>query len=206
MRKILITSLFAGLALWSCTPEEKPSGDAGFDVSLEIPAEIVLETNAKSIEFNVVDGKAPKSSDLIILDGPAGQKFCKIQSASSSKVKVELYSGVKEGDHKVSVQRNLDVKYLGTTKISYKVFDDGVHAESGSSVYGRVSRALSFLMDMTLPLPIRTVSTSSHQRRSMDMYLSLFQEDTRFQPTESSLSSSNTSARVPAWQKEQTSN
>lgn len=99
MRTILITSLFAGLALWSCTPEEKPSGDASFDVNLEIPAEIVLETNAKSIEFNVIDGKAPKSSDLIILDGPAGQKFCQIQSVSSAKVKIDLYSGFKEGQH-----------------------------------------------------------------------------------------------------------
>ena len=141
MKKILLIGFLAGIAALGCTPEEKPSGDTGFDVNLEIPAEISIEADAKSIEFNVIDGKAPKSSDLIILDGPAGQKFCKIQSASSEKIKVELYSGFKEGQHKVAVQRNLDVKSLGTTKITYKVFDDGVHAESGSSVYGKVSCA-----------------------------------------------------------------
>lgn len=139
MRKGLITTLLAGLVLWNCSPEEQPGNNTGFDVSLEIPAEITIEQDAKSLEFTVIDGKAPKSSDLIILDSPAGQKFCKIQSASSERVKVELYSGFKEGEHKVSVQRNLDVKYLGTTKISYNVYDDGIRAENGSSVYGKIS-------------------------------------------------------------------
>ena len=139
MRKSLITTLLAGLTLLACTPEENPAGDTGFDVNLDIPTEIKIETDTKSIEFDVIDGKAPKSNDLIILDGPAGQKFCKILAVSSAKVQVELYSGIKEGQHKVSVQRNLDVKYLGTTKLSFNVYDDGIHAEGGSSVYGKIS-------------------------------------------------------------------
>ena len=141
MKNTLRLAILTCLTLIGCTPEEQPGNNSGFDVSLEIPAEMTIEQDAKSIEFNVIDGKAPKSSDLIILDGPAGQKFCKIQSASSAKVKVELYSGFKEGQHKVSIQRNLDVKILGTTTIKIKVNDDGVHPESGSSVYGKISCA-----------------------------------------------------------------
>ena len=131
--------IIAMAAFFGCTPEEKPSQNpSGLDVELEIPAEIIIEENAKTIGFNVIDGKAPKLNDLILLDGPAGQKFCKIKSISGGIVSVELYSGVKEGDHKVSVQRTLETKYLGTTKIKFNIHDDGIHAENGSTVYGKV--------------------------------------------------------------------
>lgn len=138
MKRLLL--IFSALAVFlvGCTPEENPQTGSGFDVRLDIPSEITIEEDAKSIEFGVVEGKAPLKTDLIILDGPAGQKFCKILSVTSAKVTVELYSGAKEGQHKVSVQRGLDVIALGTTKLTFNVKDDGVHPEGGSSVYGKV--------------------------------------------------------------------
>ena len=140
MKRYLFLLIISIMALFGCTPEENPSQDqSGFDVELDIPAEIIIEENAKTIGFDIVDGKAPKLNDIILLDGPAGQKFCKIASVSGGTATVELYAGVKEGKHKVSVQRNLDVKTLGTTNIKFKVIDDGVHPESGSTVYGKVS-------------------------------------------------------------------
>ena len=140
MKRYLLLLTVASAAFFGCTPEDKPTQDpAGFDVRLEIPAEIIIEQDAKTIEFNILDGKAPVQTDMIILNGPAGQKFCKIKTISGNVVSVELYAGVKEGQHKVSVQRSLDIKSLGTTNIKFKVYDDGVHPESGSSVYGRVS-------------------------------------------------------------------
>lgn len=139
MKHYLSILIIAVLTFIGCTPEDQPgTTQTGFDVNLEIPAEIVIEPDAKTIDFKVVDGKAPAQTDMFILNGPAGQKFCKIKTISGGVVSVELYSGFKEGQHKVSVQRNLDVKSLGTTNIKFKVNDDGVHAESGSSVYGRV--------------------------------------------------------------------
>ena len=133
---LLTAAVFAG-----CTPENQPGSEAsGLDVNLEIPAEITLTQGATAIEFNVIDGKNPKQSDIIILDGPAGQKFCKILSSTPAAIKVELYTGFKEGNHKVSVQRNLDVKALGTTKISYaKLADDDIKPAAGSTIYGKVS-------------------------------------------------------------------
>lgn len=140
MKHYLSILTVAALALIGCTPEDQPgTTQTGFDVNLEIPAEIVIEPDAKTIDFKVVDGKAPAQTDMIILNGPAGQKFCKIKTISGNVVSVELYAGVKEGQHKVSVQRSLDIKSLGTTNIKFKVNDDGVHAESGSSVYGKVA-------------------------------------------------------------------
>lgn len=140
MKHYLSILIIAVLTFIGCTPEDQPGASpTGFDVNLEIPAEIIIEPTATSIDFKVVDGKAPAATDLIILNGPAGQKFCKIKTISGNVVSVELYAGVKEGQHKVSVQRSLDVKSLGTTNIKFKVYDDGVHPESGSSVYGRVS-------------------------------------------------------------------
>lgn len=138
LRTLFLLTFTAFIA--SCTPEEQPGTTDSFDVKLEIPAELTIAQNATSIEFNVLEGKAPKQSDIIILDGPAGQKFCKILSVSSTQIKVELYSGFKEGQHKVSVQRNLDVKSLGTTRISYaKLSDDQIQPTAGSTIYGKVS-------------------------------------------------------------------
>ena len=133
---LLTAAVFAG-----CTPENQPGSEAsGLDVNLEIPAGITLTQGATAIEFNVIDGKNPKQSDIIILDGPAGQKFCKILSSTPAAIKVELYTGFKEGNHKVSVQRNLDVKALGTTKISYaKLSDNDIKPAAGSTIYGKVS-------------------------------------------------------------------
>lgn len=140
MKHYLSILIIAVLTFIGCTPEDQPgTTQTGFDVNLEIPAEIIIEPTATSIDFKVVDGKAPAATDLIILNGPAGQKFCKIKTISGNVVSVELYAGVKEGQHKVSVQRSLDIKSLGTTNIKFKVYDDGVNPESGSSVYGRVS-------------------------------------------------------------------
>ena len=101
MKRYLFLLIISIMALFGCTPEENPSQDqSGFDVELEIPAEIIIEENAKTIGFDIVDGKAPKLNDIILLDGPAGQKFCKIASVSGGTATVELYAGVKEGKHK----------------------------------------------------------------------------------------------------------
>ena len=132
---LLLAVVFAG-----CTPEENPGSTDSFDVRLNIPAEMTIAQDATSIEFEAGDGKAPKQSDLIILDGPAGRKFCKILSISGSKVKVEIYSGFKEGKHKISIQRNLDIKVLGTTNITYaRLSDDDIRPAAGSTIYGKVS-------------------------------------------------------------------
>ena len=122
MKRSLSILILATLAFIGCTPEDQPGAtQTGFDVNLEIPAEIIIETDTKTIGFNIIDGKAPNPADMIILEGPAGKKFCKIKSIAGGIVNVELYSGFKEGTHKVSVQRNLDVKVLGTTNIKFKV-------------------------------------------------------------------------------------
>ena len=81
MKRSLSILILATLAFIGCTPEDQPGAtQTGFDVNLEIPAEITIETDTKTIGFNIIDGKAPKPADMIILDGPAGQKFCKIKS------------------------------------------------------------------------------------------------------------------------------
>lgn len=137
----LFSIVLAAAVTAACAPENLPGTEPdGLDVNLEIQAETTLAQDATTIEFKVIDGKSPRQSDIIILEGPAGQKFCRILSASATLVKVELYPGFKEGKHKVSVQRNLEVKVLGTTKISFaKLSDDDIRPEAGSTIYGKVS-------------------------------------------------------------------
>lgn len=138
-RLYTLFAIIIGSIILACSPEEQPGGDGVFDVKLNIPSDITLDEGATSIEFGVIDGKAPKQTDVMYMDGPAGHKSCKILSVSSEKVTIGLYSGFMEGVHKVSVQRGLDILNLGSTNITYRVIDDGVHPEQGSSVYGKVS-------------------------------------------------------------------
>jgi len=139
LKKSLLLILAAGCSIF-CTPQENPESTKT-DMQLEIPSKIVLEEDAATIEFNVIDGKAPIQTDLVILDGPAGQKFCKILSVSQDKITVELYSGLRKGQHKISIQRGLDTFFLGTTIFDFKQLtdDDAVTPAEGSTIYGKVS-------------------------------------------------------------------
>ncbi len=123
-----------------CSTEKEPAA-GGFDVSLEIPSEIILESDAETIDFAVKDGKSPKQSDLMVFDGPDGQKFSKILSVSSTAITVELYTGFRNGDHKISIQRGLDKYSLGSTHIIKKESATDIKPDEGTSIYGRVSCA-----------------------------------------------------------------
>ena len=151
MKRSLSVLILASLAFIGCTGEDQPGTTPEiFDVSLEIPAEIIIEQNARSIEFKVIDGKAPESSDMMILDGPEGEKYCKILSVSSEKATVELYDDPQDGRHSVSVQRGTEIKPLGTTMFILEKEENGeeggtetppvvVEPAAGSTVYGQVT-------------------------------------------------------------------
>lgn len=130
--------LLIGISVIGCTPEENPESK-GIDVRLDLTETINLEVDATTIDFKVIDSKAPKQSDLLYLDGPVGQKSCKIISASSDKITVELYAGFKSGIHKVSIQRGLESAELGSVMIIKEEKVDPVKPVAGSSVYGLVS-------------------------------------------------------------------
>ena len=50
MKRYLLLLTVASAAFFGCTPEDKPTQDpAGFDVRLEIPAEIIIEQDAKTM-------------------------------------------------------------------------------------------------------------------------------------------------------------
>ena len=150
MKRSLSVLMLATLAFIGCTPEDQPGEDNTFDVKLDIPAQITVKSNDSSIEFAVLEGNAPKSSDIVILDGPAGQQFCKILSVSSEKTSVELYANPQEGQHKVSIQRGSEIKYLGTTIFVIEKEETGeeggtetppivVEPAAGSTIYGQVT-------------------------------------------------------------------
>ena len=151
MKRSLSILILATLAFIGCTPEDQPGAtSAAFEVSLEIPAEIIIGPDATSIEFKVIDGKAPESSDKMILDGPEGQKSCRILSVSSDKTTVELYENPKEGQHLVAVQRGSEIKSLGSTMFVLEKEEDEeeggtetppvvVEPVAGSTIYGQVT-------------------------------------------------------------------
>lgn len=137
-RLIFILISIAGLfCLASCSGEEpQPQGNG---ISFTVPASVVLEADAQTLSFEVVGGKAPGLNDIIILDGPQGQKFCRILSSDSASFTIELYEGISAGEYRVSVQHGIDVTYMGTMKVEIRTVSDGVEPEEGSTVYGKVS-------------------------------------------------------------------
>ena len=109
------------------------------DVDFVIPSAINLEPGTQTIDFEVRNGKAPLPDDLIILNGPRGQFYCKIIATSQESFTIELYDNFANGEHSIIIQRGLSTEPMGTTIINLERYDDGVHPESGSTVYGRVS-------------------------------------------------------------------
>lgn len=146
-----------------CGKDENPS-EGGFDVKLDIPAEMTVKADAASVSFNVIDGKSPKQTDILIMDGPAGQKFCKILSVSSSSITTELYSGLKAGQHKISIQRGIDIALQGTTKIVIEAVSDDelIKPDARSTVYGRVSCNGEGIADVVVSDGITTTTTDKN--------------------------------------------
>ena len=133
-----LLQITAVLFFFGCTQEIRiPLED--IDVEFTIPASMDLEPGTTTASFNVTDGKAPEPDDLIILNGPRGQHYCKILSTNESSFTIELYENFANGEHSITVQRGLATKYAGKSSITVEKYDDGVHPAAGSTVYGKVS-------------------------------------------------------------------
>ncbi len=134
MRKV--TAFILVLAALACT-KQAPADD--FDVRLDIPSEMILESDAASLRFSVRDGKAPKGTDVLILAGNGAQQICTFTALTPSYVEIARPAALTEGSYAVSVQRGAQVLSQGTMRLVIRKDDDGVRPAAGSTVYGKVS-------------------------------------------------------------------
>ena len=134
----LLLVTMAVSCLFSCTQElQIPIED--IDVDFIVRDTINLPSGTDTLDFTIKNGKAPKPDDLIILNGPRGQYYCKITAIGKEAFTIALYENFANGEHKISIQRGLATKRIGTSNITVKIYDDGVHPEGRNTIYGKVS-------------------------------------------------------------------
>ena len=169
--KRFISELFVSFVLLCCVSCSDDSGTgSSFDVQLDIPAEINVGTDAL-LKFRIMFGKAPESSDIIVLGDSGGKSHdCGIVNISTKYVTISLYDGAITDNYSVSVRRGKAVKKLGDTRI---IVSDGVEPAEGSTVYGRVYCGDKPLKGVVISDGVEVVSTNAdgiYQMKSAKKY------------------------------------
>ncbi|MGN1046571.1 MAG: metallophosphoesterase N-terminal domain-containing protein, partial [Candidatus Cryptobacteroides sp.] len=166
--KSLILAITVVLLSASCS-NENGSGSS-FDVQLDIPEEVNAGTEG-IVRFRILFGKAPESTDIVVL-GDSGGKYhdCEIVNISTKYVSVALFDGVTTDKYSVSVRRGNAVRKMGDTRI---VVSDGVEPAEGSTVYGRVYCDDKPLKGVVISDGVEVVSTDAdgvYQMKSKKKY------------------------------------
>ena len=166
--KSLILAITVVLLSASCS-NENGSGSS-FDVQLDIPEEINAGTEG-IVKFRILFGKAPESTDIVVLGDSGGKDHdCDIVNISTKYVSVALFDGVTTDKYSVSVRRGNVVRKMGDTRI---VVSDGVEPAEGSTVYGRVYCDDKPLKGVVISDGVEVVSTNAdgiYQMKSAKKY------------------------------------
>lgn len=166
--KSLILAITVVLLSASCS-KENGSGSS-FDVQLDIPEEINAGTEG-IVQFRILFGKAPESTDIVVLGDSGGKDHdCEIVNISTKYVSVALFDGVTTDKYSVSVRRGNAVRKMGDTRI---VVSDGVEPAEGSTVYGRVYCDDKPLKGVVISDGVEVVSTDAdgvYQMKSKKKY------------------------------------
>ena len=166
--KSLILAITVVLLSASCS-KENGSGSS-FDVQLDIPEEINAGTEG-IVQFRILFGKAPESTDIVVLGDSGGKDHdCDIVNISTKYVSVALFDGVTTDKYSVSVRRGNVVRKMGDTRI---VVSDGVEPAEGSTVYGRVYCDDKPLKGVVISDGVEVVSTDAdgvYQMKSKKKY------------------------------------
>lgn len=166
---LLVGAIIGILFVVSCSTGEKDN-TGSFDVQLDIPEEINAGTEG-IVKFRILFGKAPESTDIVVL-GDSGGKYhdCEIVNISTKYVSVALFDGVTTDKYSVSVRRGNAVRKMGDTRI---VVSDGVEPAEGSTVYGRVYCDDKPLKGVVISDGVEVVSTDAdgvYQMKSKKKY------------------------------------
>lgn len=151
----LIILLFQG-----CGKKEE-----GFDVQFEVPEEVTISSEATSMQFKIMFGKAPDISDKVVLGDPSGKlTICDIISVSGGRFTISLYQGLVSGRYNVYIQRGDNKKLMGRMNVTINygggTEDIIVEPEPGATVYGIVACGKKGLKDVVVSDGIEVVKTN----------------------------------------------
>ena len=166
-----IKSFLVFVVVFFCASCSDDNGGGGaFDVQLDIPEEINAGTDGL-VKFRILFGKAPESTDIVVLRDSGGKDHdCEIVDVSTKYVTVALFNGVTTDKYSVSVRRGKAVKKMGDTRI---IVSDGVEPAAGSTVYGRVYCDDKPLKGVVISDGVEVVSTNAdgiYQMKSAKKY------------------------------------
>lgn len=137
----LLVLLMIPAILPACSSDSKgpevPADD--FTVNFTLPASIVI-TNGGEFTFDVVDEKAPLTTDIFLLEGSTGTLIpCTITASSAKNFTVRFNKNVVEGSYRVSIRRGERKKTYG--QFNVKVVKSIIEPLPGNNVYGVVQTA-----------------------------------------------------------------
>lgn len=111
-----------------------PTGD--FDVQFTVPATIDV-VKGGTIEFAVLNGKAPLATDVMMLESSGVSTTAKIETVAADKFTVKLPETLVSGDYRVALKRDTRKKTYGTLHIN--IVKDIITPDAGTTVFGVIS-------------------------------------------------------------------
>lgn len=135
---LVLSILMLGGAVNSCSSEKPEPENAPLDVMFRVPEEVSIESGVTTFEFRVQFKKAPAQTDKIVFENSAKEKKeCDIVSVSETKFTIALFESISTDTYEIFIKRGSQTKSMGTMKVT--ITGDGVEAETGSTVYGKIS-------------------------------------------------------------------
>lgn len=131
----LVTMMPVGFTACSDSDDgpTNPAEQGAFDIDFELPAAITA-AKGHDVAFTVVNGKAPLTSDIMLLESGGLSYQAAITSADTQQFTVALPSGLKSGTYTVIIKRGDRRKNFGQTAIT--MVDCIISPAEGSTVYG----------------------------------------------------------------------
>lgn len=151
IRKSLLSLLVIAAQLIACTgnnQENTPPDD--FDVRFVLPA-VAQITRGGEYAFVVTDGKAPKNTDLFVIESDGGISFeCAIVNTSPESFTIRLNDECQSGNYRVFIKRGERKKTFGKIYIDIVDEIDDFTPDEGTTVYGRVTTDGSYVQNVVV--------------------------------------------------------
>lgn len=150
--------LFFIVVSFGCT-NSKNETNAAIDVEFNVPESVSVEATGGYIEFKVLFGKAPVTTDKIILEDTRNVIHkCDIIDITSKSFTIKTFDGISSDIYKVSLSRGTKTKEYGKMRIT---IIDGFEPAKGTTVYGKVSCEGNPVANVVISDGVEVVRTDS---------------------------------------------
>lgn len=169
----IVMFLFIG----SCGGTSPEDSENGHEVEMSVPKSVTISSSDNTLEFKVLFGKNPSTSDKIVLEDSGKEKHvCDIISSDSKNFVIRLYEGITSGTFNVYYRSKSGKDYLKGQMdilVSNDPDKEGIELGEGVTLYGKVTCEGKGLEGVVVSDGVEVVATDSegvYQIRSDKRY------------------------------------